>query len=329
MIHESHLDDDNVTWTAAIHTNTDNIHIHVAVVELEKVERKYDKLETRAFDKLKSRVANSIINDMSKKEELSQIFQIELPDQIRETVHVTGEQIENLIHVLPSDIPWQYNRPGMAQYRSFIDDCVTNIITSNKAIESRFTQGLESLARYQNIVREMYGTGKHDRSDDAVDNKLKDFYARAGNALLSEAKKSRGLYRSEPEPQPAGEESAVTYSEDSGNPFDDYDIPPEQEPPVFYDDDSVLPGESEYISGSESGLAGEKNLSSLDKLLDPAEKGSSFAQYKLAQLYYYGKDGLPEDQKKHWSCLRSRLIRIILMQHTDPQRCIVMVLAPK
>ena len=49
-------------WTAAIHTNTDNVHIHYAILEKERrVERENDTIEVEAFDALKSKVANKII----------------------------------------------------------------------------------------------------------------------------------------------------------------------------------------------------------------------------------------------------------------------------
>ena len=61
------LDNDNVYWTGAIHTNTDNIHIHFSICEYErredrcKVYRDKDCIEVKAFDKLKSKIVNRVL----------------------------------------------------------------------------------------------------------------------------------------------------------------------------------------------------------------------------------------------------------------------------
>ncbi len=80
--------------------------------------------------------------------------------------------------------------------------------------------------------------------------------------------------------------------------IEDFDFPPDSSPPAdYYDDDSVLPGEKEHSSAGEAGLTGEKSISDVDKLSSSAQGGNSFAQYKLAQLYYSGHDGVQMNKK--------------------------------
>ena len=212
LIENSHLDSGNVDWTAAIHTNTDNIHVHFAIVEVEKVDRRYDRLELKALDKLKSRVANRIVGDEEKKE-LSQLLQRDLPHRIGNyagSIQCGNEQLRKLLHILPENVPWQYNRPGMARYRPEIDACVDAIVASSSDMTTMWRRGQIALKQYDSLVRRMYGDGALTRTfdeenkawsvtehrtrglaDQAATTKLKEFYERAGNALLREAGRLR------------------------------------------------------------------------------------------------------------------------------------------
>lgn len=315
MIHASKLSDDNVVWTAAIHTNTDNIHVHIAIVEKEKVQRRYDKLETEAFDKLKSRVANAIVGDREKVE-LSQIFQRVLPHEIQTVARACGAQLDELLRMLPNNVPWQYNREGMAPYRAVINECVDKVIASSELLSARFNQGMESLHRYDQMIREMYGDAKYsavydeksatwsmsehktrELAEHAAENKLKDFYARAGNTLLGEARtiwQSRGAVS--PDGAAMGAEARLAGVKRT---MPDMDNIPEK---LIPESNSETPVHDEAPI-NEIKAIGDDNMEpsivsdepdTIDRLIMKSGHGDTWSMYQLAQRFLKG-DGFEKD----------------------------------
>ncbi len=185
LIENSQFDPFNVTYTAAIHYNTDNIHVHVDLVELQKVERAKDMLPVQAFDALKSAVANKIV-DNQYTVALSQSLRKDLISEIRIAAKEDIRHLEELLRILPRDQKWQYNRPGMQPYHAQIKAAVDNIIHSSPTLLKSWEDAIEQLDRYQGFLTDLYGEGKRNRAQEAVKNKLEDFYSRAGNALLAE-----------------------------------------------------------------------------------------------------------------------------------------------
>ncbi len=197
MIHSSKkLEDDNVYWTAAIHTNTDNVHIHFAVLEYEKRQRKKDMLEIEAFDKLKSKVANKLIGS----EQIVRLTEISrqtlLPDFKRESYNENSE-IVRLAAELPKNQLWQYGRESFEPYREKVNRCVRSIINSSPELKRNFDSFIEELDGYEKKLEGIYGGGERQLYKDFKKNKLDDFYSRAGNSLLSTIKQNQILEKLE------------------------------------------------------------------------------------------------------------------------------------
>ncbi|MFA5658262.1 MAG: relaxase MobL [Oscillospiraceae bacterium] len=197
MIHSSKkLEDDNVYWTAAIHTNTDNVHIHFAILEFEKRQRKKDMLEIEAFDKLKSKVANKLIGS----EQIARLTEISrqslLPDFKLETYNEHSEMVR-LAAELPKNQTWQYGRDSFEPYREKVNHCVRSIINSSPKLKRSFDSFIEELDDYEEKLAGIYGTGERQLYKDFKKNKLDDFYSRAGNSLLSTIKQNQLLEKLE------------------------------------------------------------------------------------------------------------------------------------
>lgn len=189
------IDEDNVYWCGAIHVNTDNVHIHLSILEKERREdkvKKYrdgDMLSENAMDKMKSAVINSICKDNPLIKELSHIERELLLPKLKESYTNTSAQMYHLISILPPDRQWQYNRPKMSKYHSEIDNVVDNIISSNETLKKYFDnyeKGIDSLCDY---YRDIYGAGYTNKFVNYKSNKLRQFYERAGNALLNNLKR--------------------------------------------------------------------------------------------------------------------------------------------
>lgn len=184
------LDNDNVYWTAGIHMDTDNIHIHLDFLEYERREDRdkiypdKDKLEVKAFDRLKSKIGNGIIGP----ERIIAISKMEreiLPAQISDNYMSCAEQLAELALKLPppnSEGKWEYGRLG--KYQRDVNKTVDAVIMSNPQLKEQFFNYLKMLDDHMELDRRMYGEGERQLWCNFKKNRLKDFRNKTGNALL-------------------------------------------------------------------------------------------------------------------------------------------------
>ncbi|MFT3950671.1 MAG: relaxase MobL [Oscillospiraceae bacterium] len=267
MIHESRkLDDDNVYWTAAIHTNTDNVHIHYQLCEYEKRERARDMLEVRAFDKMKSKVVNQIIGS-DRVKELTKLQREVLLPQLRESASAGNarEQITELALRLPERNSWQYNHGSMRGCRKAVDSCVNSIIATDPALKEQFDGYMQKVEEQTEYLMGLYGSGNRRMYLKYKSNRIHDFYERAGNTLLREIKENRIR-------ELALQSRLVNLQDDSGgilqqraylserkNDLDDLELPiedpfdgfPEQKDPAIFESlASAVPEQSDFGPGA-------------------------------------------------------------------------------
>ncbi len=189
MLQESHLDIDNVIWNGAIHTNTDNVHVHLAFVEREKVQRRFDRIEVPAFDKLKSVVANQIIGDENICR-ISDVYRKHIIPGLKDIVPDHVKEVFVLLDSIPEDIPLQYKREKFQPYQRHVNAFIRKMIDRNPELKTSFDEVSNLLDEQQEVYRQVYGDGQRHLWQNYKGNKEKDFYARAGNAVLSAIKDS-------------------------------------------------------------------------------------------------------------------------------------------
>lgn len=190
------LDNDNVYWTAAIHTNTDNVHIHYAILEKERrVERKNDTIEVEAFDTLKSKVANKIIGPEHIKK-LTELSRKCLLPSFNDTLKNEKSLIQLLDKLPENKKLWYYNRKEFEPYQDEVKKCVQKIILSNPKLEESYKQYVTMLDQYTEKCKRLYGDGNRHLYLNFKKNKLDDFYSRTGNAILRELKNIEEKYNS-------------------------------------------------------------------------------------------------------------------------------------
>lgn len=188
MIHTSaKLEDNNVYWYGAIHSNTDNIHVHFSVLEYEKRNRKYDKLEVKSFDALKSKVVNKILGSERTIEISNLAKQTLLPDFERNCCN-THTQLIELYNKLPKNQTWQYGRDSFEPYRKDVNNTVDSVINSDPDMKANFEKYSNLLDEQENEYKKAYGIGQRKLYADYKSNKLNEFYTDAGNKLLNELK---------------------------------------------------------------------------------------------------------------------------------------------
>ncbi|WP_124098199.1 relaxase MobL [Ruminococcus sp. Marseille-P6503] len=203
MISEnSKFDADNVYWNAAIHTNTDNIHIHYSICEYHRKEdrkitqkgNKQDCIDVKAFNALKSAIANRIIGN----EHVKQLT--ELRDIIRKGVRAYGpkEQLLKLMMQLPENVlksskqKCGYNSGYVKRYRPLIDSITDSAIRSDPELFRMGKLFSEMTEKSQLLYRKTYGVGNQALYKNFRKNKMNDLKERCGNEVLNAV---REIYR--------------------------------------------------------------------------------------------------------------------------------------
>ena len=179
-------------WIGAVHYNTDNIHIHVAIVETSHM-RERGKRKPKSIELMKSKVIHSLADRTKEQEKLNAFIRDELvahkrnrkietlpnrvlhPDLIR--------QFKGIYERLPEDKrQWRYNMNGMQPLRESLDRLTDSYIDIH--FKAEFQAFNEKLEQEVSFHRRSYGdTEKAERYRTT---KRQDLYTRMGNAILSE-----------------------------------------------------------------------------------------------------------------------------------------------
>lgn len=183
---------DGGVWTASIHYNTDNIHVHVASVEMENTKprvyrevkqfnkdtQKYEgtgewewqnkgRVKQSTLDKVKASFANSLID---RNASLKRIHELSRNHLLKNTVHLTKEDKQlcqmyrDLLKELPSNKQsWQYNRKEMKPYQKQIDQ-ITRYYLQEKDPEA-FQELDKALTAEEKKRIRIYGEGTGKKVD--------------------------------------------------------------------------------------------------------------------------------------------------------------------
>ena len=301
----------NCYWTAAIHTNTDNVHIHYQLLEYHRLENRCktrkdkDMIERSAMERLISVIATSLnANDLTK--DLTEYERNILMKQVKYNFSNSLAKIEELTEKLPNNRGWQYNRLDKSTQNQ-IDNCIRSIISENAELTQQYKNYLTKIEAVQNNSKRRYGEGSH--YTDYKETRLhgKDgFYSRVGNSFLKICKDYQldknqreaelmeaGAYLSEKEV-----DIEYGYSEADVPPADDEyyaeNVPYLSEKEVDieygYSEADVPPADDEYYTENVPYLS-EKE-SSNDCYIKWSE------EYKEAARLVYKKDSSAEDIKR-------------------------------
>ena len=197
MLKNEHMNGTAV-WSASIHYNTDNIHVHIAVVEPHPTLRKKDfegKKQYRAamkrttFSKVKSKIVNGIIDRSEQLKEINGIIRDNIVADKRSSPSSKDRLLRgaflNLYSRLPKDRRlWQYNMNALHELRPDIDRFSRMYVQMYhlddlKQLSSRLTE-------QQDFLKSVYGSGKQELYKNYSSNKMKELYTRMGNAVLKE-----------------------------------------------------------------------------------------------------------------------------------------------
>lgn len=160
----------NQYWIAAIHQNTDNIHIHVAMSEYEKVERRFDKLSEEALDKAKTSIHRTLSGDVLSKE-LSELWKHKLEPKMTFDSSATIQTIKKLIPEIPEGYT-QYNRKKYSHLKPLLRKAIQDIFFQSTNLNSIWQEYLSKLEQYSESLKIAYGEDKRELWQQAALNKL-------------------------------------------------------------------------------------------------------------------------------------------------------------
>lgn len=182
----------HATWTAAIHYNTDNIHIHVATVEtIHPHER--GKRKPKTIEKMKAQVVHTLADRTREQEKLNTFIRDEVLAHKRNrlTLSISNrvlhpalvQQFETIQKQLPDDKrQWYYNMNGMKELRPSLNQFTDAYLTTYFEREhTAFKQRLDTEVAF---YERSYGSASQASTYRKA--KEQDLYTRMGNAILSE-----------------------------------------------------------------------------------------------------------------------------------------------
>lgn len=203
-------------WSAAVHFNTDNIHIHVATVEpiptrgkiiYQGKEQYRGKFKYSSISAGKSNVVNQIMKQQPENQLINNLirgtFIKNLKERELDKDDALSKMFLDIYKKLPNDQRnWFYNKNEMKEIRPLIDEL------SKAYLDIYHKKDFEKLQSYLQIQEDKYktayGTGQNNSNtmnriqNDFASNKLDDMYTRMGNAILTELraydKENRAAY---------------------------------------------------------------------------------------------------------------------------------------
>ena len=186
----------HATWTAAIHYNTHNIHVHIATVETTHP-RERGKRKPKTIEKMKAQVVHTLSDRTREQEKLNAFIRDEVLAHKRNhsTMSVSNrvlhpelvQQYKAIEKHLPDDKrQWYYNMNSMKELRPSLDQFTDRYLGVYFEKEhSEFKQQLDTQVAF---YERSYGSTSQASSYRKT--KEQDLYTRMGNAILSEMRES-------------------------------------------------------------------------------------------------------------------------------------------
>ena len=179
-------------WTADIHYNTDNIHIHTSLVELEPSKKK-GKLKPQTLGKMKSAFVNSLVDRNEEHDKINELMREKIVNRKKDINTFRDKEMKkqfiNIIKLLPEDLrQWQYAYNSIDEARPLIDNLSKYYI--NNYCKEDFNELDKLLDIEVDEYKKLYGEGREGKEKgkykDYKANELDYLYKRMGNAFLTE-----------------------------------------------------------------------------------------------------------------------------------------------
>lgn len=183
---------ENAVWSAAIHLNTDNIHIHIAMVEpIPMRQKKNDeirgKLKASSFKEVKSKIVNNVLSQQKENEIINNIIRNSIIANKKKKMFIKDEEYLRLFKEVISELPedrrqWYYGYNSIKHLLPKIDK-MTEIFLENEC-KDEWNELKILLDKQQEKYRTAYGIPKDTSKAGYTENKIKDVKYRLGNVIL-------------------------------------------------------------------------------------------------------------------------------------------------
>ncbi|MEH6854869.1 MobP2 family relaxase [Priestia megaterium] len=185
---------ESAVWSAAIHYNTDNLHIHIATVEPNPT-RSRGKRKPKTLDVMKSTVVNQIRDRGKNQDRINHLIRKEMVDQKKQDSSFAwrNRELKSLFLMVYNHLPqdkrqWQYSYNTIKPLKPYIDTLSEKYI--KKYHQKEYQQLIKNLDKEVKELKKAYGEGTRDkgRYENYKQTKIDDLYKRMGNAFLQEMK---------------------------------------------------------------------------------------------------------------------------------------------
>jgi len=185
---------ESAVWSAAIHYNTDNLHIHIATVEPNPT-RSRGKRKPKTLDVMKSTVVNQIRDRGKNQDRINHLIRKEMVDQKKQDSSFAwrNRELKPLFLMVYNHLPqdkrqWQYSYNTIKPLKPYIDTLSEKYI--KKYHQKEYQQLIKNLDKEVKELKKAYGEGTQDkrRYENYKQTKIDDLYKRMGNAFLQEMK---------------------------------------------------------------------------------------------------------------------------------------------
>ncbi|WP_020006627.1 MobP2 family relaxase [Salinicoccus albus] len=186
----------HLVWTGAIHRNTDNIHIHVASVNMDPdVEREKDGVQRgyrsdKVLNDMKSKFINRLVDRDQRLDIMTkQRDRLVKTDFLEKPSEIQKGQLEEIKSRLPKNKnKWSYNRKAVKDLQPLIDEYTHGYI--KKRHGKQYEEYHQMLDQETEMNKRLYGTGtkEYKKYKDTKSNKLNELDERMGNSLLKHLK---------------------------------------------------------------------------------------------------------------------------------------------
>lgn len=189
---------DTTEWSAAIHYNTDNIHVHVALIEMVptrewlEVQQEYKaKIPKRTLRQMKSTFSNSMINHDRELARISYLIRTDLADRSLTKGLVRNSSVRRDLAQLMNELPndkrlWKYGMNEIKNQRPLLDSISKRLLTEDNPEGLRELHQL--LDEQVEVYKRMYGEGtkEFEAFKEYKTNQMHALYSRLGNGILKE-----------------------------------------------------------------------------------------------------------------------------------------------
>ncbi len=183
-------------WSAAIHYNTDNIHVHIAITEPIPLRKQMEvdgrieyrgKMKQGSLNAAKSVMVNEILREQPENLKINEIMRSSILGTKKERPIFKDRKLrEGFLDIythLPKDRRlWKYNNNAMRAFRPQLDRLTTAYI--EKYHEKEFAELRQLLKKQEKRYKGAYG--EKSRAGSFSENQMQDLYSRMGNAILRE-----------------------------------------------------------------------------------------------------------------------------------------------